>query len=114
MADQALNSPGLRSRFVDGQIQKRQWPFDPEGSSPSSQRSARLRSPLEAEQERAAAQDQNQQLLEQRERFLLTLSHELRNQVSPIMLAVRLLEGQCLDGSGNLKEGMAVRLARFS
>ena len=47
---------------------------------------------LEAEQERAAAQDQNQQLLEQRERFLLTLLHELRNQVSPIMLAVRLLE----------------------
>jgi signal transduction histidine kinase len=48
---------------------------------------------FEAEQERAAAQAQTQQLLEQRERFLLTLSHELRNQVSPIMLAVRLLSG---------------------
>jgi signal transduction histidine kinase/CheY-like chemotaxis protein len=47
---------------------------------------------FEAEQERAKAQTETQQLLEQRDRFLLTLSHELRNQVSPIMLAVRLLE----------------------
>jgi signal transduction histidine kinase/ActR/RegA family two-component response regulator len=47
---------------------------------------------LEADEAREAAQSQTQELLEQRERFLLTLSHELRNQVSPIMLAVRLLE----------------------
>jgi signal transduction histidine kinase len=52
-----------------------------------------------AEEERAAAQEEARMLHEQRDRFLVTLSHELRNQVSPILLGVQLLKNlQTTDG----------------
>ena len=38
------------------------------------------------------AQDEARKLHEQRDRFLVTLSHELRNQVSPILLGLQLLK----------------------
>ena len=44
-----------------------------------------------AEQERNQAQEEAQDLHDQRDRFLMTLSHELRNQISPILLNVQLL-----------------------
>jgi signal transduction histidine kinase/CheY-like chemotaxis protein len=47
---------------------------------------------LAAEEERNSAQDEARELHEQRDRFLVTLSHELRNQVSPILLGVQLLK----------------------
>jgi len=46
---------------------------------------------VQAEQERNLAQEETQDLHHQRDRFLVTLSHELRNQISPILLNVRLL-----------------------
>ena len=46
---------------------------------------------LAAEEERNSAQGEARELHEQRDRFLVTLSHELRNQVSPILLGVQLL-----------------------
>jgi signal transduction histidine kinase/CheY-like chemotaxis protein len=46
---------------------------------------------IEAEQERSAAAKEARELHEQRDRFLVTLSHELRNQISPILLAVQVL-----------------------
>jgi signal transduction histidine kinase len=46
----------------------------------------------EAETERNTAQGEAKELHGQRDRFLVTLSHELRNQISPILLAVQLLK----------------------
>jgi signal transduction histidine kinase len=46
---------------------------------------------LAAEEQRLAAEDEARELHEQRDRFLVTLSHELRNQVSPILLGLQLL-----------------------
>src|SRR6202453_279994 len=45
-----------------------------------------------AEEQRLVAQDEARDLHEQRDRFLVTLSHELRNQVSPILLGLQLLK----------------------
>jgi len=45
-----------------------------------------------AEEERNSAKGEAQELHGQRDRFLATLSHELRNQVSPILLGVQLLK----------------------
>jgi signal transduction histidine kinase len=45
-----------------------------------------------AEEERNSAQGEARELHEQRDRFLATLSHELRNQVSPILLGTQLLK----------------------
>ena len=47
---------------------------------------------LAAEEERNSAQGEAGELHEQRDRFLATLSHELRNQVSPIILGTQLLK----------------------
>ncbi|MBV9182290.1 MAG: response regulator [Acidobacteria bacterium] len=47
---------------------------------------------LAAEEERNSAQGEARELHEQRDHFLVTLSHELRNQISPILLGVRLLK----------------------
>ena len=47
---------------------------------------------LAAEQQRLAAEGEARELHEQRDRFLVTLSHELRNQVSPILLGLQLLK----------------------
>ena len=47
---------------------------------------------LAAEEERNSAQGEAQELHQQRDRFLATLSHELRNQVSPILLGAQLLK----------------------
>jgi signal transduction histidine kinase/CheY-like chemotaxis protein len=47
---------------------------------------------LAAEEERNSAQGEARELHQQRDRFLATLSHELRNQVSPILLGTRLLK----------------------
>jgi signal transduction histidine kinase/CheY-like chemotaxis protein len=47
---------------------------------------------LAAEEERNSAQGEARELHEQRDRFLATLSHELRNQVSPILLSTQLLK----------------------
>jgi len=47
---------------------------------------------LAAEEERNSAQGEARELHQQRDRFLVTLSHELRNQVSPILLGVQLLK----------------------
>jgi signal transduction histidine kinase/CheY-like chemotaxis protein len=47
---------------------------------------------LAAERERNSAQGEARELHEQRDRFLATLSHELRNQVSPILLGTQLLK----------------------
>ena len=46
-----------------------------------------------AEEERNSARGEARELHEQRDRFLVTLSHELRNQISPILLGVQLLKG---------------------
>jgi signal transduction histidine kinase len=46
---------------------------------------------MAAEEERNSAQGEARELHEQRDRFLVTLSHELRNQVSPILLGAQLL-----------------------
>jgi signal transduction histidine kinase len=45
-----------------------------------------------AEEERSSARAEAHALHDQRDRFLVTLSHELRNQVSPILLGVQLLK----------------------
>jgi signal transduction histidine kinase/CheY-like chemotaxis protein len=47
---------------------------------------------LMAEGERNSAQGEALELHDQRDRFLATLSHELRNQVSPILLGAQLLK----------------------
>lgn len=47
---------------------------------------------LAAEKQRLAAEGEARELHEQRDRFLVTLSHELRNQVSPILLGIQLLK----------------------
>jgi signal transduction histidine kinase len=47
---------------------------------------------LAAEEERNTAQGEAKELHDQRDRFLATLSHELRNQVSPILLGTQLLK----------------------
>jgi signal transduction histidine kinase len=47
---------------------------------------------LAAEEERNSARGEARELHEQRDRFLATLSHELRNQVSPILLGTQLLK----------------------
>jgi len=47
---------------------------------------------LAAEEERNVAQGEARELHGQRDRFLATLSHELRNQVSPILLGAQLLK----------------------
>jgi signal transduction histidine kinase len=47
---------------------------------------------LAAEEERNSAQGEARELHAQRDRFLATLSHELRNQVSPILLGTRVLK----------------------
>ena len=47
---------------------------------------------LAAEGERNTAQGEAKELHDQRDRFLATLSHELRNQVSPILLGAQLLK----------------------
>src|SRR5579863_5837660 len=47
---------------------------------------------LAAEEERNSAQGEAKELHDQRDRFLATLSHELRNQVSPILLGAQLLK----------------------
>ena len=45
-----------------------------------------------AEEERNSARGEAKELHGQRDRFLATLSHELRNQISPILLSVQLLK----------------------
>ena len=47
---------------------------------------------IAAEEERNLAEGEARDLLQQRDRFLVTLSHELRNQVSPILLSTQLLK----------------------
>src|SRR5690348_4864425 len=47
---------------------------------------------MAAEEERNSAQGEARELHEQRDRFLVTLSHELRNQVSLILLGAQLLK----------------------
>jgi signal transduction histidine kinase/CheY-like chemotaxis protein len=47
---------------------------------------------LAGEEERNSAQGEARELRQQRDRFLATLSHELRNQVSPILLGTQLLK----------------------
>ena len=47
---------------------------------------------LAAEEERNSAQGEARELHDQRDRFLATLSHELRNQVSPILLGAQVLK----------------------
>ena len=47
---------------------------------------------LAAEQERNSAQGEARELHDQRDRYLATLSHELRNQVSPILLGTQLFK----------------------
>jgi signal transduction histidine kinase/CheY-like chemotaxis protein len=47
---------------------------------------------LGAEEERNSARGEAKELHGQRDRFLATLSHELRNQVSPILLGAQLLK----------------------
>ena len=47
---------------------------------------------LGVEEERNSAQSEAKELHGQRDRFLATLSHELRNQVSPILLGAQLLK----------------------
>jgi signal transduction histidine kinase/CheY-like chemotaxis protein len=47
---------------------------------------------LAAEEERDSAQGEARELHQQRDRFLATLSHELRNQISPILLSTQLLK----------------------
>jgi signal transduction histidine kinase len=47
---------------------------------------------LAAEEERNSAQGEARELHQQRDRFLASLSHELRNQVSPILLGTQLLK----------------------
>jgi signal transduction histidine kinase len=63
-----------------------------------------------AEEQRLAAQREAQELHEQRDRFLVTLSHELRNQVSPILLGLQLLKG--LKPSGQRLEQVVARIER--
>jgi len=46
----------------------------------------------ESQRERDSALTEASELHEQRDRFLMTLSHELRNQISPILLAAQLLK----------------------
>ena len=45
-----------------------------------------------AEEERNSARGEAKELHGQRDRFLATLSHELRNQISPILLSAQLLK----------------------
>jgi signal transduction histidine kinase/CheY-like chemotaxis protein len=47
---------------------------------------------LAAEEERDSARGEARELNQQRDRFLATLSHELRNQISPILLSAQLLK----------------------
>ncbi len=47
---------------------------------------------LAAEDERNSAQGEARELHEQCDRFLVTLSHELHNQISPILLGMQLLK----------------------
>jgi signal transduction histidine kinase len=47
---------------------------------------------LATEEERNSARGEARELHQQRDRFLVTLSHELRNQVSPILLGAQLLK----------------------
>jgi signal transduction histidine kinase len=56
-----------------------------------------------AEEERNSAQNEASALHQQRDRFLVTLSHELRNQVSPILLGVHLLKSLKLPDSRMIK-----------
>ncbi len=58
---------------------------------------------LAAEEERNSAQNEATALHQQRDRFLVTLSHELRNQVSPILLGVHLLKNLKLPDTRMLK-----------
>jgi signal transduction histidine kinase/CheY-like chemotaxis protein len=58
---------------------------------------------LAAEEERNSAQNEASALHQQRDRFLVTLSHELRNQVSPILLGVHLLKNLKLPDTRMLK-----------
>jgi signal transduction histidine kinase/ActR/RegA family two-component response regulator len=46
---------------------------------------------IAAEEQRNLAEGEARELHQQRDRFLVTLSHELRNQVSPILLSTQLL-----------------------
>jgi signal transduction histidine kinase len=63
-----------------------------------------------AEEQRAAAQKEALELHEQRDRFLLTLSHELRNQVAPILLGLQLLKD--LKSSDQRLEPVVGRIER--
>jgi signal transduction histidine kinase/CheY-like chemotaxis protein len=65
---------------------------------------------LMAEQQRLAAQGEARELHEQRDRFLVTLSHELRNQVSPILLGLQLLKA--LKPSDRRLEEVVARIER--
>jgi signal transduction histidine kinase/CheY-like chemotaxis protein len=65
---------------------------------------------LAAEQQRLAAQAEARELHEQRDRFLVTLSHELRNQVSPILLGLQLLKD--LKPSDRRLEPVVTRIER--
>jgi signal transduction histidine kinase len=65
---------------------------------------------LAAEEERNSAQGEARELHEQRDRFLATLSHELRNQVSPILLGTQVLKG--LKSSDRRTEQTVERIER--
>jgi two-component system, chemotaxis family, CheB/CheR fusion protein len=65
---------------------------------------------LAAEEQRLAAEDEARELHEQRDRFLVTLSHELRNQVSPILLGLQLLRD--LKSSDRRLEPVVGRIER--
>ena len=65
---------------------------------------------LAAEQQRLAAEGEARELHEQRDRFLVTLSHELRNQVSPILLGLQLLKA--LRPSDRRLEEVVARIER--
>jgi len=45
---------------------------------------------IEAENDRSGAENEVKELHDQRDRFLITLSHELRNQLSPIQVSIQL------------------------
>jgi signal transduction histidine kinase/CheY-like chemotaxis protein len=62
------------------------------------------------EAQRLAAEGEARELHDQRDRFLVTLSHELRNQVSPILLGLQLLKD--LKPSDRRLEQVVARIER--
>ncbi|HLH76021.1 MAG TPA: hybrid sensor histidine kinase/response regulator [Candidatus Binataceae bacterium] len=64
------------------------------------------------EDARRAAQAEARELHMQRDRFLTTLSHELRNQISPILLSVRVLKSSPLSERQQRSLSIVERQAR--